>query len=173
METISVVAICMQLLVFGMLIYGGNRASEEKLLMMLKIDSILLLCFIPIVILLFFLLSLQSENFMSEILNDSFLIILILLLFCMPLITFVQYLLKRKQDLHNANDCNEADVSRYKKRLKIIMIPACVVPVAVFTFLLSYESVRSNRLLFLLLIAVICIYLFLLVFLMKKLKNDR
>lgn len=158
---------CFALAVLCMITYGASKASAEKLWLSLKIYGILLLCFIPVFIMLpaFSEFSIKDMSSPTSIISDITIISIVI-------ITLIMYLLKRKQNLRSANNCSETDVSRYKKRLKIIMIPACVVPIAVFVFLLSYESIRNNYLLFSFLIAVICIYLFLLVFLMKNLKSD-
>ena len=170
METINIIAICLNVLILGMLIYGGHKASKEKLLLILKIDGILLLCFLPVIIILFAFAGISIKEIISS--PTSF--ISTITLICIINITLIQYLLKRRKESQEVKNRTEVEVeiSKHKKRLRKIMIPACILPILVFVFLLLDESIRSNRLLFSFIIANISIFSFLLIFFMRKLKND-
>lgn len=173
METISIIAICLNLLCFVMLIYGGCKASKEKLLLILKIDSIVLLCFLPILILMLFLFSREYTDFMKKLMTNWVFTISILFLFYMPVITLIQYLLKRRKASHEVKNHTEAEieVSQHKKRLRKIMIPACILPILVIAGLLIFDkSLRNSTIVLTIFISIICVEFILLIWLMRKLK---
>ncbi|MBQ4478672.1 MAG: hypothetical protein II945_08695 [Bacteroidales bacterium] len=173
METTNIIAICLSLLFFVIFIYGGHKASKENLLLILKIDSIVLLCFLPILILMLFLFSREYTDFMKELMTNWIFTISILFLFCMPVITLIQYLLKRRKESQEVKNRTEAEieVSQHKKRLRKIMIPACILPILVIAGLLIFDkSLRNSTIVLTIFILIICVEFILLIWLMRKLK---
>lgn len=173
MGTISIIAICLSLLVLDILTYGGHKTSKENLLLILKIDSIVLLCFLPILILMLFLFSKEDTNFMKEIMTDWVFTISIILLFWTPIITLILYLLKRRKESQEIKNHTEAEieVSQHKKRLRKIMIPACILPILVIAGLLIFDkSLRNSTIVLTIFISIICVEFILLIWLMRKLK---
>ncbi len=173
MDTINIIAICLNLLCFVIFIYGGHKTSKENLLLILKIDSIVLLCFLPILILMLFLFSREYTDFMKELMTNWIFTISILFLFCMPVITLIQYLLKRRKASQEIKNHTEAkiEVSQHKKRLRKIMIPACILPILVIAGLLIFDkSLRNSTIVLTIFISIICVEFILLIWLMRKLK---
>ncbi len=119
METTNIIAICLNLLFFGMLIYGGCKASKEKLLLILKIDGIILLCFLPVIIILFAFAGISIKEIISS--PTSF--ISTITLICIINITLIQYLLKRRKESQEVKNRTEVEVeiSQHKKRLRKIV----------------------------------------------------
>ena len=169
METTNIIAICLNLLFFGMLIYGGCKASKEKLLLILKIDGIILLCFLPVIIILFAFAGISIKEIISS--PTSF--ISTITLICIINITLIQYLLKRRKESQEVKNRTEVEVeiSQHKKRLRKIMIPACILPILVIAGLLIFDkSLRNSTIVLTIFISIICVEFILLIWLMRKLK---
>ena len=166
MDTISIIAICLNLLFFGMLIYGGCKASKEKLLLILKIDGIILLCFLPVIIIFIILFAFAGISIKEIISSPTSFISTII-------ITLIQYLLKRRKESQEVKNRTEAEieVSQHKKRLRKIMIPACILPILVIAGLLIFDkSLRNSTIVLTIFILIICVEFILLIWLMRKLK---
>ena len=72
---------------------------------------------------------------------------------------------KKEKESQEEKDHTEVkvEISQHKKRLRIIMIPACVLPILVFAGLLFDKSIRSDTTLLSIIISIICILLFMLI----------
>ena len=172
METTNIIAICLNLLFFGMLIYGGCKASKEKLLLILKIDGIILLCFLPVIIIFIILFAFAGIS-IKEIISSPTSFISTITLICIINITLIQYLLKRRKESQEVKNRTEVEVeiSQHKKRLRKIMIPACILPILVIAGLLIFDkSLRNSTIVLTIFISIICVEFILLIWLMRKLK---
>ncbi len=168
METTNIIVlISVHLLLLGIIIYGGYKASAERLLQQLKIYCIILLCWLPVFIALYVVSGLGiKESFHSPVSTISTLTVI-----CLIFSTLIQYLIKRKKESQEDKDYTEVEISQHKKRLKMVMIPACVLPILVFVGLFIFDkSLRSDTPFIAIVISVICVLSFMLVLFLKKLK---
>ena len=168
MDINNIILIGLNLLLLFFLIFAGRKASAARLLQQLKIYCIILLCWLPVFIALYVVSGLGiKESFHSPVSTISTITVI-----CLIFSTLIQYLIKRKKESQEEKNHTEVkvEISQHKKRLRIVMIPACVLPILVFAGLLFDKSIRSDTTLLTIIISIICVLLFMLVLFLKKLK---
>lgn len=168
-------------LLFLSYILYAQKATKERLLSSLETSKILVLWFLlptlSITLLaIFIFFSCKGENIV-EILKEGISInidtnflatsLIPIWLFSSDLITLIAYFQKSKNDI-------KTDNVKEKKELKTIrfsIIFTCVLPILFFAFLLLDKSIRTNIVWLSVIITITCIFFFLMLFFLRKIKQ--
>lgn len=141
-----------------------KSAKKKHLLLLLTIFNLLFLCFIPTFTSFIFDVINDVINIGEIICDNPHIFISGVAMTFVVLFTYIQYLRKRKDE-----DTEVEEEKKARKKIqKIVMIPACVLPILVFAFILLDKSIRTDSLLLSIIITAIGIYFFLLLFFVRK-----